>query len=115
MKEQIHFGEKIRTTKSFMATFAVATLCVAQALAVAPLGPAFTYQGRVTDGAVPANGNYDFMFNLMDSAANGNVVGAPVSKQNTAVHDGYFTVELDFGAAAFEGAARWLDIVVRTN
>jgi hypothetical protein len=106
---------KIMRTKSFIAALAVATLCVAQTLAVAPLGTAFTYQGRLTDGAQPANGNYDLVFSLMDSGTNGNVVGVPVSKQNTTVHDGYFTVELDFGGNAFDGAARWLDILVRTN
>src|SRR5262245_57432343 len=110
MKEQqIYFSKTVAPmkTKPFFAALAVATLCVANTLAVGPLGTAFTYQGRLTDGAQPANGNYDFVFSLMDSASNGIAVGAPVSKQNTVVQDGHFTVELDFGANAFEGAARW--------
>jgi hypothetical protein len=31
-------------------------------LSAAPLGTAFTYQGRLTDGASPANGSYDLQF-----------------------------------------------------
>src|SRR5215204_4383859 len=111
-REKLFVRNRIMKTKSLIATLAVATLCVAQSLAVAPLSTAFTYQGRLSDGDQPANGNYDFIFSLMDSATNGSVVGLPMSKQNTTVHDGYFTVELDFGANAFDGAPRWLDMIV---
>ncbi len=114
-RQKLFAKDKIMKIKSFIAALAFATLCVAQTLAVAPLGTAFTYQGRLTDGAQAANGNYDFIFSLMDSATNGTVIGVPMSKQNTTVHDGYFTVELDFGANAFDGAPRWLDMIVRTN
>jgi hypothetical protein len=107
--------DKIMKTKTFIASLSVATLCVANALAVAPLGSTFTYQGRLTDGAQPANGHYDFVFNLMDAPTNGNAIANPVSLQNTVVQDGYFKVDLDFGPNAFEGSARWLDILVRTN
>ena len=31
------------------------------------MGTAFNYQGRLTDGASPANGEYDFRFRLYDS------------------------------------------------
>ncbi len=32
---------------------------------------AFTYQGKLSDGATPANGNYDFQFKLYDTATVG--------------------------------------------
>ena len=32
---------------------------------------AFTYQGRLTDGGTPANGNYDLQFALWDSSSGG--------------------------------------------
>ena len=32
----------------------------------------FTYQGRLTDGSMPANASYDFEFRLYDAAAGGN-------------------------------------------
>src|SRR5712691_3127220 len=35
----------------------------------------FTYQGRLTDGGTPANGNYDLQFALFDSLSGGAQVG----------------------------------------
>ena len=114
-QQKLFAKDKLMKTKSYIASLSVATFCVVNALAVAPLGSAFTYQGRLTDGAQPANGNYDFIFNLMDASTNGNAIAVPLSMQNTVVQDGYFKVELDFGPNAFEGSGRWLDILVRTN
>src|SRR2546428_12533160 len=37
---------------------------------------AFTYQGRLTDGGTPANGNYDLQFTLWDSASGGSQIGS---------------------------------------
>ncbi|MCK4451743.1 MAG: hypothetical protein KAX26_14250, partial [Anaerolineae bacterium] len=77
------------------------------------VGTVFTYQGRLTDGGSPANGEYDFQFELYDAASGGAQVGSMVPKENTAVTDGLFTVELDFGSGIFTGDARWLEIGVR--
>jgi FtsZ-binding cell division protein ZapB len=79
----------------------------------AQVGTAFTYQGRLTDGGSPANGEYDFRFTLYDAATAGNQVGSWVSKENVTVTDGLFTVELDFGSGIFTGEARYLEIGVR--
>ena len=79
----------------------------------APVGTAFTYQGRLTDGGSPANGEYDFRFKLYDAVSGGAQVGSTVSKENTTVTDGLFTVELNFGSGAFNGDARYLEIGVR--
>lgn len=78
----------------------------------ANLGTAFTYQGRLTDKDAPVSGNYDFQFQLYDAASGGTLLGAVV-QQDIAVADGLFTVELDFGAAVFEGDPRWLEVGVR--
>lgn len=37
----------------------------------------FTYQGRLSDGGTPANGNYDLQFALFDSVSGGIQIGAP--------------------------------------
>jgi hypothetical protein len=37
-------------------------------------GTAFTYQGRLTDGAAPANGNYDMAFTLFDTNVTGGAI-----------------------------------------
>ena len=84
-------------------------------LSAAPLGTAFTYQGRLTDNGDSANGVYDLRFVIFDSATNGSVVAKPVTNAATAVSNGLFTVTLDFGSGVFDGSALWLDIGVRTN
>jgi hypothetical protein len=76
---------------------------------------AFTYQGRLSDGGVPANGSYEFQFTLRDALTGGGTVGSPQTLTAVPVAAGVFTVTLDFGSSVFAGAARWLEIGVRTN
>ncbi len=78
-------------------------------------GSAFTYQGRLTDANQPANGQYDFTFQLLDASTNGNVIGASVRQSPIAATNGVFTTSLDFGNAPFMGRPLWLEIGVRTN
>ncbi len=77
------------------------------------MGTVFTYQGRLMDGGVAAEGEYDFEFELYDSAEGNIQVGDTLAKENVGVYAGYFTVQLDFGAGIFEGEPRWLQIGVR--
>lgn len=84
-------------------------------LSSAPLGTAFTYQGRLTDGNAPATGSFDLTFALFDDFSGGNVVGAPFTNAATVVSNGLFVTTLDFGGGIFTGEARWLEISVRTN
>lgn len=74
---------------------------------------AFTYQGRLTDGGNTANGLYDLQFKLFDAATAGNQVGATIARDDVSVTGGVFSTSLDFGATAFPGAARWLEISLR--
>jgi hypothetical protein len=85
----------------------------AEARAQAVLGTGFTYQGRLTDGGSPADGEYDFEFRLYDDPDTGAQVGDTVTVGAKTVTDGLFTVELDFGSGAFTGEARYLEIGVR--
>ena len=85
----------------------------ASALAQAPLGTAFTYQGRLVDGGSPATGSYDFQLVLFDAPGGGSPVGPTLVREDVAVSDGLFTLTLDFGSSAFAGSARWLDVAVR--
>jgi hypothetical protein len=77
----------------------------------------FTYQGRLQDGGTNANGTYDFQFTLWDSLSGGTQQPQPtpvtVTKPSVAVSNGVFTVQLDFGATAFPGADRFLEISTR--
>lgn len=73
----------------------------------------FTYQGKLTDGTNVANGNYDFEFKLFVTPTGGVPVGATVALNNVPVAAGIFTVQLNFGANAFPGADRFLEIAVK--
>ncbi|UCG47968.1 MAG: hypothetical protein JSU94_21120 [Phycisphaerales bacterium] len=79
----------------------------------APIGTAFTYQGRLIDADIAADAHYDFEFSIYDSPADGNELAIPERREDIDVVDGYFTVELGFGGAVFTGDERWLQIGVR--
>jgi hypothetical protein len=81
--------------------------------AATALGTSFTYQGRLTDAGSPANGSYDLRFILYDADTAGASVGTTQTKDDVVVVNGLFTTELDFGAAAWTGDARWVEIAVR--
>ncbi len=100
-----------RTTMS--AALLALGLAIATAASAAPLGTAFTYQGRLESNAAPVNGSYDLIFRLFDSAAGGLQVGADLPKPGISTTNGLFTVSLDFGASPFAGQGRWLDIQVK--
>lgn len=92
-----------------------------------PLGTAFTYQGQLKQNGSGVSDTCDFAFSLWDDAGTGNppVGGSQIGSTLTfdgqganpppiSVSNGLFSVELDFGAGAFTGEARWLEIVVRS-
>lgn len=76
---------------------------------------AFVYQGKLTDGAVAANGTYQFEFKLYDAASGGNQIGQTIQDLPATVTNGIFAVNLDFGASSFDGSSRYLEIAVRLN
>lgn len=77
------------------------------ALSLALSGPAsalsnvFTYQGSLEDSGQAANGSYDLQFQLQTQ--NGVPVGATVLKDDVAVVQGVFSVDLDFNAPVTSG------------
>src|SRR5690349_7407120 len=75
-------------------------------------GTTFTYQGRLTDNGIPANGNYDMLFSLFDAPTGGTQVDGTLTGTAVPVTNGLFVVPLDFGNGIFTGAARWLKIDV---
>jgi hypothetical protein len=77
-------------------------------------GTAFTYQGRLNDGANPANGTYDLTFSLFNASTGGSQVGSTLTNSAVGVTNGLFTVTADFGAV-FDGTSRWLQIGVRAD
>jgi N-acetylneuraminic acid mutarotase len=92
--------------------FAVILLSFGGRVRSAPLGSAFTYHGVLASGGSAAGGTFNFEFRLYDAPLNGNTTG-PVVANSLGVTNGLFAVDLDFGAAAFDGNARWLEIRVQ--
>jgi EAL domain-containing protein (putative c-di-GMP-specific phosphodiesterase class I) len=91
----------------------VIVLSSALAWAQSPAGTAFTFQGVFKQSGTPADGVFDLRFTLFDAATGTGQIGDPVTVEDVAVTSGVFAVELDFGAGAFAGDARWVEIGVR--
>lgn len=72
---------------------------------------AFTYQGLLRNNGTNVTGTNGLIFTLEDTASGSGQIGTPITN-SVAVSNGLFTATLDFGAGAFNGSARWLDIAV---
>lgn len=83
-----------------------------RATAAAP-GAAFTYEGQLRFGGNPVTGVADFRFTLFPSELGGAPVATPVDRPGIALTGGVFVATLDFGAEAFNGDPRWIEIAVR--
>ncbi len=106
-------GEK-KTGIRFIVGWLIALVAVAPALGGGtPLGTAFTYQGQLKQNGAPVNERVDFRFTLRPEVDGGPAVGSEIPLDDVEVVNGLFTVELDFGAGAFNGEARWLEVSVR--
>ena len=95
--------------------FAICHLLSVLCLSARAQGTAFTYQGRLDDGAGPANGSFDLTFSIFGSSSGGSIVAGPFTNSATVVNNGLFTVPRDFGAGVFNGDVRWLEITVSSN
>jgi trimeric autotransporter adhesin len=73
----------------------------------------FTYQGYLEQNAIPVTATCDFQFSLYDALAGGVQIGSTLTRTNIVVSGGIFTVQLDFGATAFNGQDRYLAISAR--
>lgn len=104
---------KITKSTRFFSTVALCLLLLGSFSTAQAQSTQFSYQGRLTDNSLPANASYDFQFKLFDAVSGGAQIGSTVSSTNVAVASGIFTVTLDFGAGAFPGPNRFLEINVR--
>jgi hypothetical protein len=91
----------------------IGLLALAQSREAVAQGSAFSYQGRLSDGGAPANGVYDFMFTLNDSADPTTDFIAWVGMPGVPVSNGLFNVTLNFPGQQFNGQPRWLGLNVR--
>lgn len=107
-------NESIR--RSTITTCLAGLMMTALASGQTPLDEAFTYQGRLVNSGLPANGSFDLEFRLFDAPTAGNQIGIPIALPGEPVAGGLFTVLLnsqgEFGSGAFNGEARWLEVRV---
>lgn len=75
------------------------------------LSTSFTYQGQLDQNGSPVNDTCDMSFRLYDAASMGTEIGSDFHA-SVPVTDGLFAVNLDFGAGAFNGDRRWLEIKI---
>ncbi len=76
-------------------------------------GTAFTYQGVLSQSGAAVNGSNDLTFTLFNAPSGGATVGTSNVVNDLVMSNGLFAVTLDFGAGAFDGAPRWLQIAAR--
>lgn len=102
-------------TSSAFAIHALATAALILFLSVTTARAqttAFSYQGKLHESGLAANGSYTMKFRLYNAATSGTQVGSEIT-QTVSVATGIFNVALDFGAAAFpSGSSRWLEIQI---
>ncbi len=100
------------TYKSRMQNTLLALIFVCLTASASAQTTAFNYQGRLTDTGTPQS-SYQMRFELYDALIGGTQIGATVTNPAVAVALGSFSIQLDFGAAAFDGTDRFLEIAVR--
>jgi hypothetical protein len=78
-----------------------------------PLPTSFTCQGRLSLAGEPIDGDADLVVGLFSTESG----GLPIVSDFLAgvlIEDGLFTITPDFGAAPFNGDARWIEILIRS-
>lgn len=102
----------MKSTLGRLCLFVLALLAPAL-LHADPVGTGFMYQGRLLDSGIPAQGTFDLQLALFGTETGGTPLGPILTNAAVAVVDGVFTTEANFGADAFTGSKRWLEIAVR--
>jgi hypothetical protein len=99
----------MNVVRLFCLLAAILTVLADETLAQAS---SITYQGQLRDAGQPFTGLADLEFRLYDQLNGGSQVGVSQSLGAVPVEDGLFQVELDFGAASFDGSDRFLEVSV---
>ncbi|MFK7885164.1 MAG: hypothetical protein AB8F26_13385 [Phycisphaerales bacterium] len=99
----------------------IRTVVAAAACAMSVLGATaaandtgFTYQGSLSDAGSAVTGSVSVSVSLWDSETLGTQIGSTQALPAVTVTDGIFSIELDFGASAFNGD-RWMEISIDSN
>jgi len=105
----------MRVATSFVLGALAASLIAAAAFRGGgqPLDSTFTYQGQLRNAGQLVNGTADLRFTLWDSDVGGMQVGTANTFNAYPLTDGRFALGLNFGAGAFNGDQRWVQVEFR--
>ncbi len=81
-------------------------------LSTPALAAPISYQGQLRQQDQPFSGTANLEFRLFTAASGGSQVGPVQTRNGVSVQEGLFQVELDFGAGAFDGSLRFLEVRV---
>ena len=81
-------------------------------LAAPVVAAPINYQGQLQQQGQPFSGTANLEFRLFDSVGGATQIGPEQTRDEVSVQGGLFQVELDFGANAFDGSARFLEVRV---
>ncbi|WP_041454482.1 hypothetical protein [Anaerolinea thermophila] len=114
MKQSFNFLGMLATILALALTAGLTQAQANPAQLQAAIGDGFTYQGMLNKGGNPYSGVCDFQFSLWNASNDGTQIGTTQEKTSVQVTNGIFTISnLDFGAYAFPGDERWLEIAVK--
>ncbi len=94
--------------------FCLLTLVLTTNLRLVNADSTFTYQGELTNAGAPAHGSFNFQFKMWNAVVGGLQIGSTEVLNGVSVSEGRFTVQLDFGANAFDNNNRWLEVIVNS-
>jgi hypothetical protein len=76
----------------------------------------FTYQGKLFDQGIAANGQYQLEFRIYNAPTDGTQIGTTISDVAVSVTQGVFTTQLDLGPSIFAaGKELFIELGVRRN
>ncbi len=97
---------------SILRVAAIAALSGAQVRGQGVVDTTFTYQGQLKRGTVSVTDACDFKFALFKAPTGGIPLSPTLAETGLQVTNGLFDVPLNFGAAAFKGEQRFLEVEV---
>jgi hypothetical protein len=113
MARSIHVPAALPASFALVVAILIATFVATPEACAQVSSTAFTYQGELENGGTGVNvPSARMVFRLWDAETAGTQVGSDFVAYPVTIADGIFTAAIDFGASAFAGNARWLEIGV---
>jgi hypothetical protein len=78
-----------------------------------PVDQTFTYQGQLRNAGQLVNGAVDLKISMWDADTAGVQIGTSNTFNAVPMTDGRFALGLNFGASAFDGSNRWIQVEFR--